>query len=243
MTLQVPLTPTQTTVNQGQLVVAAGASLSGNLVIGGSGHCTNNGNMSNIGNFTNAGIFAGSAQVSGSFSNSPSGTVRIAAGQTLFLQGASPQSNAGLIQQSARRRTRLLRVRRPLYQRCRRQWPDRRTERHPQFRQRPDQPSLRPLQLRHQQRLRHSREHPERQHHDRRRCRRDLLRRRGSKRDAGRQHGRQHRKQRGLRWAPLPAAADSLAAATFSLRATFAPATPWKSPSAVTPIWPSRQTP
>ena len=69
VTLQVPLSPTQTTVNQGQLVVAAGASLSGNLVIGGSGYCTNNGNMSNIGNFTNAGIFAGSAQVSGSFSN------------------------------------------------------------------------------------------------------------------------------------------------------------------------------
>ena len=49
-------------------MVAAGASLSGDLVIGSSGHCTNNGDMSNIGNFVNAGIFAGNPQVSGSFS-------------------------------------------------------------------------------------------------------------------------------------------------------------------------------
>jgi autotransporter-associated beta strand protein len=98
VTLQMPLAPTQTVVNQGQLVVPAGVSVSGDLVIGSSGHCTNNGDMSNIGNFTNAGIFGGSAQVSGSFSNAPTGTVRIAPGQSLYLQGASPQSNAGLVQ-------------------------------------------------------------------------------------------------------------------------------------------------
>ena len=84
-----------TTVNAGTLVVA---NSSGDLVIGSSGHCTNDGDMSNIGNFTNAGIFAGNAQVSGSFSNSPTGTVRIAPGESLYVQGASSQSNAGLIQ-------------------------------------------------------------------------------------------------------------------------------------------------
>ena len=45
VTLQVPLAPTQTTVNQGQLVVVAGRSLSGNLVIGSGAHCTNNGDI------------------------------------------------------------------------------------------------------------------------------------------------------------------------------------------------------
>ena len=97
VTLQVPLSPTQTAVNQGQLVVPSGIVVSGNLVIGASGYCTNSGNMSSIGNFANAGIFAGNLQASGSFSNAPTGNVRIAAGQTVFLQGALPQSNAGLI--------------------------------------------------------------------------------------------------------------------------------------------------
>ncbi len=59
VTLQAPLSASQTTVNQGQLVVASGAAVNGDLVIGSSGRCTNNGDMSNIGNFTNAGIFAG----------------------------------------------------------------------------------------------------------------------------------------------------------------------------------------
>jgi fibronectin-binding autotransporter adhesin len=98
VTLQVPLSPTQTAVNQGQLVIASGASLSGNVVIGSSGHCTNNGDMSNIVNMTNAGIFSGNAQISGNFYNSPSGDVRVIGGQTLFLQSANPQSNAGLIE-------------------------------------------------------------------------------------------------------------------------------------------------
>ncbi len=98
VTLQVPLSATQTVLNQGQLIVASGAAVNGDLVIGSSGHCTNNGDMSNIGNFTNAGIFAGNAQVSGSFSNAPTGTVRIAPGQSLYLQGACSQNNAGLIQ-------------------------------------------------------------------------------------------------------------------------------------------------
>ena len=98
VTLQVPLAPTQTSVNEGQLVVASGASLSGNLVIGSSGYCSNNGNMNGLYNLTNAGIFVGSAQVSGSFSNAPNGTVRVPSGQTVFLQAAVPQTNAGLIQ-------------------------------------------------------------------------------------------------------------------------------------------------
>ena len=80
------------------IIRSPGTAVNGDLVIASSGHCTNNGDMDNIGNFTNAGIFVGSAQVSGNFSNAPSGTLRITAGQTLFLQSALPQSNSGLIQ-------------------------------------------------------------------------------------------------------------------------------------------------
>ncbi len=88
----------QIAVNQAEIAAAAGSMVSGNLMVGASANFTNNGSTDYFGNLTNGGIFAGNAQVSGSFSNSPTGTVRIAPGQSLFLQGAFSQSNAGLIQ-------------------------------------------------------------------------------------------------------------------------------------------------
>ena len=81
VTLQVPLSAAQTIVNQGQLVIATGASLSGDLVIGSSGYCTNNGDMSNIGNFTNAGIFAGMPRSAAAFPTRPRAMCGSAAGR------------------------------------------------------------------------------------------------------------------------------------------------------------------
>ncbi len=87
----------QITVDQGQ-IVAAGSMVASNVSTSPGTNFTNSGSTAYFGNFTNAGIFAGVAQVSGSFSNTPSGTVRIAPGQSLYLQAASSQTNAGLIQ-------------------------------------------------------------------------------------------------------------------------------------------------
>jgi autotransporter-associated beta strand protein len=95
--LQGAVSARQITANQGQIAAAPGSLVSGNLTVGASGNFTNNGTTAYLGNLSNSGIFAGSAQVSGSFSNAPSGSVRVTAGQTLFLQSASPQSNAGLV--------------------------------------------------------------------------------------------------------------------------------------------------
>ncbi len=87
----------QVAVNQGQFTVA-GATVTGALSIAPSAGFYNSAGTAYLGNLANGGVFASSAQVSGGFSNASTGDVRIPAGQSLFLAGAVPQSNAGLIE-------------------------------------------------------------------------------------------------------------------------------------------------
>ena len=70
---------------------------SGNLATGPGGRIQNNSSLQ-FGNLNNSGIFAGGGSLLGNFVNQSSGDVRIAAGQSLYLQNIGPQSNAGLIE-------------------------------------------------------------------------------------------------------------------------------------------------
>ena len=83
--------------NAGQLVLTPSMVFSGDLVTGPGGRIQNNSSLQ-FGNLTNGGIFAGGGSLLGNFVNQPSGDVRIAAGQSLYLQNIGPQSNAGLIE-------------------------------------------------------------------------------------------------------------------------------------------------
>ncbi len=83
--------------NAGQLVLTPSLVFSGNLATGPAGRIQNNSSLQ-FGNLNNGGIFAGGGSLLGSFVNQSSGNVRIAAGQSLYLQNIGPQSNSGLIQ-------------------------------------------------------------------------------------------------------------------------------------------------
>ena len=83
--------------NAGQLVLTPSLVFSGNLATGPAGRIQNNSSLQ-FGNLNNGGIFAGGGSLLGNFVNQSSGNVRIAAGQSLYLQNIGPQSNAGLIQ-------------------------------------------------------------------------------------------------------------------------------------------------
>ena len=97
VTLQAPLSASQTIVNQGQLVVASGARQRrpGDWQ---QWPLHEQRRHEQYWQFHQRRHLRGQRQVSGNFSTQPSGNVRITAGQTLFLQSASPQSNSGLIQ-------------------------------------------------------------------------------------------------------------------------------------------------
>jgi autotransporter-associated beta strand protein len=97
LVLQGNVSAGQITVNQAEIAAAAGSTVSGDLTVSASGNFTNNGSTAYLGDLTNSGILAGNAQVGGSFVNQPTGSVRLTAGQSLFLQSTSPQSNASLI--------------------------------------------------------------------------------------------------------------------------------------------------
>ncbi len=86
------------TVNQGQVLANPGSLLTCDLTIPAAGRFTNNGGCVYVTNLSNSGTFVGSGQINGNFVNAPSGNVRIAAGQSLYIQNAGPTSNAGLIQ-------------------------------------------------------------------------------------------------------------------------------------------------
>ena len=83
--------------NAGQLVLTPSLVFSGNLATGSGGRIQNNSSLQ-FGNLDNSGIFLGGGSLLGNFVNEPTGSVRLTAGQSLFIQSASPQSNSGLIQ-------------------------------------------------------------------------------------------------------------------------------------------------
>ena len=83
--------------NAGQLVLTPSLVFSGDIVTGPGGRIQNNSSLQ-FGNLNNSGIFLGGGSLLGNFVNQPTGSVRLTAGQSLFLQSASPQSNSGLIQ-------------------------------------------------------------------------------------------------------------------------------------------------
>ena len=86
------------TVNQGQIIAGPGSISTGDLTISAGARFTYNGSSLSVANLSNSGTFIGGGQVSGSFANTSSGDVRIAAGQTLFLQNTAANGNAGLIE-------------------------------------------------------------------------------------------------------------------------------------------------
>ncbi len=86
------------TVNQGQIIAGPGSMTTGNLTIPAAGRFTYSGSGLSVSNLSNSGTFVGGGQVIGNFVNASSGDVRIAGGQTLYLQNPAPQSNAGLIE-------------------------------------------------------------------------------------------------------------------------------------------------
>ena len=98
-TLNLTGTVSNTTIvgNAGQVVLAPSLVFSGDLATGPAGRIQNNSSLQ-FGSLNNSGIFLGGGSLLGNFVNQSSGTVRIALGQSLFLQGTSMQSNAGLIQ-------------------------------------------------------------------------------------------------------------------------------------------------
>ena len=98
LSVQGPLAAGQVTVNQGQFTAAAGTNIAGMLTIAPSAEFFNSVGTAYLGSLANSGVFSSAAQVSGGFSNASTGDVRIPAGQTLFLGGVVPQSNAGLIE-------------------------------------------------------------------------------------------------------------------------------------------------
>jgi len=82
--------------NAGQVVLTPSLVFSGDLATAPGGRIQNNSSLQ-FGNLTNGGIFAGGGSLLGNFVNQPTGSVRLTAGQSFFLQSTSPQSNAGLI--------------------------------------------------------------------------------------------------------------------------------------------------
>jgi len=86
------------TVEQGQVVAAPGSLINGNLTVAVAARFENAGGTVSLRNLTNGGTLVGNARVGGTFINQPSGDVRVGAGQSLYIQNGSPQSNSGLIE-------------------------------------------------------------------------------------------------------------------------------------------------
>ncbi len=98
-TLNLTGTVSNTTIvgNAGQVVLAPSLVFSGDLATGPAGRIQNNSALQ-FGSLNNSGIFLGGGSLLGNFINQSSGNVRIAAGQSFYIQNSAPQSNAGLIQ-------------------------------------------------------------------------------------------------------------------------------------------------
>ena len=144
--------------NAGQVVLTPSLVFSGNLATGPAGRIQNNSALQ-FGNLNNSGIFLGGGSLLGNFVNQSSGNVRIAAGQSLYLQNIGPQSNAGLIQVIGTAASQAqFESAGPFTNASGGGYGhDRRTERNPPVRRRADQPGGPGLQLRREQRLRHGR--------------------------------------------------------------------------------------
>jgi autotransporter-associated beta strand protein len=88
-----------TTINAGRLSAGSGSTLSGNLAVAASAQFENSGGNVHLANLSNGGTFLGNARISGTFSNQSTGSVRIAAGQTVFIDGTTAtHTNVGLIE-------------------------------------------------------------------------------------------------------------------------------------------------
>jgi autotransporter-associated beta strand protein len=84
--------------SNGRVVIGATSTFSGDVTTNASGRVENGGGALHIANLDNSGILSGTADVVGTFLNRTTGDVRLAAGQSLFVQNSVAHINAGLVE-------------------------------------------------------------------------------------------------------------------------------------------------
>jgi autotransporter-associated beta strand protein len=82
----------------GRVVVGATSTFTGDLTTAQAGRVDNGGGTLHIAKLDNGGILSGTSDLTGSFLNRATGDIRLAAGQSMFVQSSLPGTNAGLLE-------------------------------------------------------------------------------------------------------------------------------------------------
>ncbi len=84
--------------SNGRILVGPGSTVIGDVTTGAVGRVETGGGIIHIGNLDNSGVLSGTTDLTGTFLNRATGDVRLAAGQSMYLQSSASHTNAGLLE-------------------------------------------------------------------------------------------------------------------------------------------------
>ena len=84
--------------SNGRILVGPGSTVIGDVTTGAAGRVETGGGIIHIGNLDNSGVLSGTTDLTGTFLNRATGDVRLAAGQSMYLQSSASHTNAGLLE-------------------------------------------------------------------------------------------------------------------------------------------------